>query len=90
MVKSMTGFDQSIENENGYEITCELKSVNHRYFDVHIRIPRRYELMADKLKDEIKEKLDRGRIDIDINIEKTNDMARNIRDKDLALAYLSR
>ena len=88
MVKSMTGFGRSDVNNNDYEINCELKSVNHRYFDVHIRMPRRYSFLEEKIKEELKKKLNRGRIEISINIEKINDTARNIQvDNGLAFAY---
>jgi uncharacterized protein (TIGR00255 family) len=88
MLKSMTGFGRSQVNENGYDISCELKGVNHRFFDVHIRIPRRYAFLEDRVKDELKKNISRGRLEISINIEKTNESARNIQvDKDLAMAY---
>ena len=88
MVKSMTGFGRSQVNDNGYEISCELKSVNHRYFDLHSRISRRYGFLEDKIKEELKKNLNRGRLEISINIEKTNETARNIKvDKGLAMAY---
>lgn len=88
MVKSMTGFGRSQVQENGYNINCELKTVNHRYFDLHTRIPRRYLFLEEKIKEELKKNLQRGRIEISINIEKTGDTERNIRvDKGLAIAY---
>jgi uncharacterized protein (TIGR00255 family) len=88
MLKSMTGFGRSQVNENGYEISCELKGVNHRFLDFHIRVPRRYAFLEDRVKDELKKNLSRGRLEISINIEKTNESVRNIKvDKDLAIAY---
>ena len=88
MVKSMTGFGRSQVQQNGYDISCELKTVNHRYFDIHTRIPRRYLFLEEKIKEELKKNLQRGRIEISINIEKIGDMARNIKvDKGLAIAY---
>jgi len=88
MIKSMTGFGRSQINENGYTISCEIKGVNHRYFDPHIRMPRRYGLLEDRVKEEIKKQIHRGRIEISINIEKTRESTRNIKvDKDLAMAY---
>jgi len=84
----MTGFGRSQIQQKGYDITCELKTVNHRYFDVHTRMPRRYLFLEEKIKEELKKNLQRGRIEISINIEKTGDMARNIKvDKGLAIAY---
>lgn len=88
MVKSMTGFGQSQVNSSGYEVSCELKSVNHRYFDLHARISRRYGYLEDRIKEELKKKLSRGRLEISINIEKTDESKRNIKvDKGLAMAY---
>ena len=88
MIKSMTGFGRSQVNENGYTISCEIKGVNHRYFDPHIRMPRRYGLLEERVKEEIKKQIHRGRIEISINIEKTRESTRNIKvDKDLAMAY---
>jgi uncharacterized protein (TIGR00255 family) len=84
----MTGFGRSQLNENGYTISCEIKGVNHRYFDPHIRMPRRYTILEDKVKEEIKQYVHRGRLEISINIEKTAESTRNIKvDKGLAMAY---
>lgn len=88
MIKSMTGFGRSQINENGYAISCEIKGVNHRYLDPHIRMPRRYGLLEDKVKEELKKNIHRGRLEISINIEKTRESTRNIKvDKELAMAY---
>ena len=88
MIKSMTGFGRSSINQDGYEINCELKGVNHRYFDLHTRISRRYGYLEENIKEELKKKLARGRLELSINIEKTDDCARNIKvDKGLAMAY---
>lgn len=88
MIKSMTGFGRSQLNENGYTISCEMKGVNHRFFDPHIRMPRRYGLLEDRVREEMKKHIQRGRIELSINIEKTGESKRNIKvDKELAMAY---
>jgi len=88
MIRSMTGFGRSGVQDKGYEVNCELKTVNHRYFDIHTRMPRRYSFLEDRIKEALKKDLQRGRIEISINIEKMQDMARNIKvDKGLAIAY---
>ncbi len=88
MIKSMTGFGKSQVDQNSYSVTCEVRGVNHRYFDPHIRISRRYMFLEDRIKEEIKKSVTRGRIEMTINIEKTRDSARNIKvDNDLAIAY---
>lgn len=84
----MTGFGKSQVDQNSYSVTCEVRGVNHRYFDPHIRISRRYMFLEDRIKEEIKKSVTRGRIEMTINIEKTRDSARNIKvDNDLAIAY---
>ncbi len=88
MVRSMTGFGRSQSNVPGYQSTCEVRGVNHRFLDSHIRISRRYSAIEDKIREEIKKYVNRGRIEININIEKTGESQRNIKlDKDLAMAY---
>lgn len=88
MIKSMTGFGKSQVEQEGYSITCEVRGVNHRYFDPHIRVSRRYMFLEDRIKDEIKQFVTRGRIEMTLNIEKIGESARNIKvDNDLALAY---
>ena len=88
MLKSMTGFGKSQVNEAGYQITCEIKGVNHRYLDVSIRISRRYASLEERIKEEIKKSISRGRLEISINIDKTKETVRSIKvDKALAMAY---
>lgn len=50
MVKSMTGYGRSQEMIDGMNITVEIKSVNHRYFDFSSRTPRTYGFLDEKLK----------------------------------------
>lgn len=88
MVKSMTGFGRGQINDYGYAVNCEIKGVNHRYFDPFIRVSRRYGLLEDRIKEELRKYVSRGRLEININIEKSGESKRNIKvDKDLAIAY---
>ena len=88
MVKSMTGFGKSQVENDGYSVTCEVRGVNHRYFDAHIRLSRRYMFLEDRIKEEIKQFVTRGRIEMTLNIEKTGESVRNIKvDNDLAMTY---
>ena len=50
MIRSMTGFGRAVQEIDGYVITVELKSVNHRYFEFSSRVPRQYGFIEDKLK----------------------------------------
>ena len=57
MIKSMTGFGRSEYSDGKRNIVCEIKSVNHRYSDITIKMPRRYSFAEDKIKQAVKEKL---------------------------------
>ena len=85
----MTGFGSNqVMSELGYQVNCEVRGVNHRYFDINIRTSRRYNVLEDRLKEEVKKYVSRGRIEIAINIEKTGDFERTIKvDKGLVMAY---
>lgn len=88
MANSMTGYGQAQINQSGYQISCEVRSVNSRYLDTNVRIARRYALLEDSIKDEVKKYVSRGRLEFSINIEKTEAKARNLKvDKDLAITY---
>lgn len=88
MIKSMTGFGRSQVVDLGYQVTCEVRAVNHRFLDPNIRISRRYNVLEERIKEELKKFVSRGRLEVSINIEKTGESVRNIKlDKDLAIAY---
>lgn len=72
MIKSMTGFGRATKEIDGYVITVEIKSVNHRYFEFSSRIPRQYGFLDDKLKRYINSKVSRGKVDCFVSIEAFN------------------
>lgn len=90
MIRSMTGFGRATVETEGYFITVELKSVNHRYFDFSCRLPRQYGFAEDKLKAYINSKVSRGKIDCYLGIEalKTDD-AEVVVNHTLASAYVN-
>ena len=63
MLKSMTGFGRAQKEIDGYVITVELKSVNHRYFEFSSRVPRQYGFLDEKLKSYINGNVSRGKIE---------------------------
>ncbi len=73
MIKSMTGFGRCETEINGREITVEIKSVNHRYFEFSCRTPRGYNFLDDKLKSYVNSKVSRGKIDMFVNIGVSED-----------------
>ena len=73
MVKSMTGFGRCETVLNGREITVEIKSVNHRYFEFSCRTPRGYNFLDDKLKSYVNSRVSRGKIDVFVTIGVSDD-----------------
>ena len=61
MIKSMTGFGRGEYSDGKRNIIVEIKSVNHRYSDITVKMPRRYAFAEDKVKSAVKEKLRRGK-----------------------------
>ena len=89
MVKSMTGFGRACKEIDGYVITVELKSVNHRYFDFSARTPRQYGFIDDKIKSFVNSKVARGKIDCYVGIEALNtESADVVVNNTLASAYV--
>ncbi|MBR1762658.1 MAG: YicC family protein [Eubacterium sp.] len=89
MLKSMTGFGRAVGEIEGYVITIELKSVNHRYFEFSSRIPRQYGFLDEKLKSYINSKVSRGKVDCFVGIEALDtDAAEVVVNKTLAFAYV--
>ncbi|MCD7797747.1 MAG: YicC family protein [Clostridiales bacterium] len=89
MVKSMTGFGRAVSKLDGYNITVELKSVNHRYFEFSSHIPRQYGFIDDKLKSFVNSRTSRGKVDCYVGIDTFNtDSADVAVNKALAFAYV--
>ena len=69
MVKSMTGFGRGEFNDGKRNIVVEIKSVNHRYCDIQVRMPRRYSFAEDAIKNTIKKYVNRGKFDVSMSVE---------------------
>ena len=69
MAKSMTGFGRGEFEDEKRRVTAEIRSVNHRYCDINVRMPRRYSFAEDSVKNTVKKEIQRGKIDITINVE---------------------
>lgn len=68
MIKSMTGYGRGQQIIDGREITVEIKSVNHRYFEFSARVPRAYGYLEEKLKSYVQSKVSRGKVDVGVTI----------------------
>lgn len=89
MVKSMTGFGRAKQQINGFDITVEIRSVNHRYFEFSSRIPRAYNFLDEKLKSFCQQKITRGKVEISVLLEDLNQNSTVVElNREYAKAYL--
>ena len=68
MIKSMTGYGRSCQSFEGREITVEVRSVNNRYLDCNVKLPRVYSYAEDRVKQLVKEHVTRGKVDVFITV----------------------
>ena len=69
MVKSMTGYGRAEETVNGCTITVELRSVNNRYLDCNVRIPRLYLFAEEAIKARVQSTISRGKVDVFVTLD---------------------
>lgn len=79
MVRSMTGFGRSEYSDEKRNVTAEIKSVNHRYNDINVRMPRRYSFAEETIKSAVKTFARRGKIEVSVMVENIGDEEVNIR-----------
>ena len=68
MVKSMTGYGRAVETVNGREFTVELRSVNNRYLDCTVKLPRSLSFAEETVKQAVKNTISRGKVDVYISV----------------------
>ena len=68
MVKSMTGYGRCVETVGGREFTVELRSVNNRYLDCTVKLPRQLSFAEDTVKQAVKTAISRGKVDVFISM----------------------
>ena len=69
MVKSMTGYGRARQTLNGRDITVEVRSVNNRYLDCTVKVPRTYIFAEDMVKSHVQKAVSRGKVDVFITID---------------------
>lgn len=90
MIRSMTGYGKGEHENQLYRFSVEMKSVNHRYNDIYIRMPKHISYLEEKIKRIIKNEIKRGKIDVFINLEYLEDSAMDVKvDIPLAKSYKS-
>ena len=89
MIKSMTGFGRAKYENEGRIYTVEIKSVNHKYSDISIKLPRFLNYIEDKIRKTISKSISRGKIDVFITFENYSSKGTNIKvNRELAKQYL--
>jgi uncharacterized protein (TIGR00255 family) len=75
MILSMTGYGTGSAQKNDIAVTAEIRAVNHRFLDLHIRIPREYLFLEGDVQQMVRKSLDRGRVEVNISIQNTGSAA---------------
>ena len=89
MIKSMTGFGRCEICEDNRKFTVEMKSVNHRYLDVNLKMPKKLNFFEAAIRNLLKEYIQRGKVDVFITYEDLGQEKVSIRyNKDVAAKYL--
>lgn len=90
MIKSMTGFGRAENTVSGFNIKIQIKSVNHRYGDFTIRLPRIYGFLEEFVRNEMASNISRGKVEAIINIEnvENNDVKITL-NKEAAIGYIN-
>ena len=69
MLKSMTGFGRAEMVIEGFTVSVQIRSVNHRYMDIALRIPRFYNFLEDKIRQKTAEYISRGKIEVSVSLK---------------------
>ena len=88
MIKSMTGFGRGEASQDNITFSVDIKSVNHRYSDISVRMPRMVSALEEKVREYVGTKLNRGKIDIYINYDSFGQDTKVKLDTNLATAYV--
>lgn len=80
MINSMTGFGRCEVSKEGKKVTVEMKSVNHRYLELNIKMPRKFNFLESSVRNIIKKYLERGKVDVFVSYE-------NVTESNMCLKY---
>ena len=88
MIRSMTGFGRGEYADDVSKVTVEIRSVNHRYLDIFVKMPRKYAFAEETVKAAVKERLHRGKVEIGIMVDNIGQSDSDVRlDTELAAKY---
>lgn len=88
MIASMTGYGRGEYSDQARSIVTEIRSLNHRFLEISIRLPRGYLALEDKIRKFLQSRFHRGHLEVYVSIKDEGEKKRAVKvDKDLALAY---
>ena len=89
MVCSMTGYGRGEVADEKHKFTVEMKSVNNRYLDINIKMPKKFNALESKIRNELKQFVKRGKVDVFITYEDFSETDTRVRyNKEIAAEYL--
>ncbi len=89
MTRSMTGFGRGEYKSEKQDFLIEIKTVNHRYSDLFLKLPRQLSFLEDKVRETISKSISRGKIDVYVSYDEHGDDSRSVQiDEPLAKAYI--
>ncbi len=86
-LKSMTGYAQAHTIENGIDLRVSVRSVNHRFLDLHLRVPEGFEPLEPRIRQIVRERVRRGHLDVTLRYELAGPAAVAV-NQEVAAAYL--
>lgn len=90
MIKSMTGYGRGKSEIDGREYVVEIKTINHRYNDVSIKMPRYLSFLEDRIRQYVTKSILRGKVEVLVSVNNISSSSKNIIvDKELAGEYIS-
>ena len=78
MIRSMTGFGRCEKTINNFDVSVEIKAVNHRYADYNIKLPRMYNFLEADVKNYLQQYIKRGKVDVFITVYKELDDSKEV------------
>ena len=91
MICSMTGFGRAEGGNDSYKLTVEMKSVNNRYLDLNIRMPKKFAAFENRIRNVTKSRIERGKIDMFITYETYDEAGSSLRcNEELAADYVAK
>ena len=90
-MKSMTGYGRATARTERYEITAEVHSVNHRYLETSVRLPRSFSYLEGKIKEQVQQAVSRGKVEVALTMQSIGSKDTTVEiNHDVVMAYLLR